>query len=465
MIKKSLAILSISAAFFAQAQDVSVIRNASDVYSNSGLTGSAKYNAMAGAMGALGGEASVLNISSNPAGIGVAITGDISATLSISNSTNTSTLNNKAISYRINDSNLGQVGGIAVFEAGGNTPWKFINLGVSYSTKSVEDYTETAGNNKVYFNLPNNERLNYAGHAYNRTGDISKMSIALGANYDHRIYVGTSINFHGANITQYDTARMTFLGNGRTEFFNKQYTPYSEDATGFSASVGIIGKVNKTFRLGAALETPTWWSMERLYVEYGNQDAEYAETRRFSSPMKATLSAAYVPSKNLAINIDYTIGITKPKFDDMEPNAQAEMNNFLKKHKGTSEIKAGAEYRIESFRLRGGYGFANSPYRNAISLASRDNEGQLNLNSSFSNLYVGERHTLGFGIGYDFRSFYLDATYNNISSTYNIPFLQGNAMAGTEYFGNSALFDNDGALISKVKNKQNHFTFTLGWKF
>jgi hypothetical protein len=34
MLKKSLVIMSISAAFFAQAQDVSVIRNTVDVYSN-----------------------------------------------------------------------------------------------------------------------------------------------------------------------------------------------------------------------------------------------------------------------------------------------------------------------------------------------------------------------------------------------------------------------------------------------
>ena len=43
MIKKSLAILSISAAFYAQAQDASVLKNSVDVYSNTGLNGSSKY--------------------------------------------------------------------------------------------------------------------------------------------------------------------------------------------------------------------------------------------------------------------------------------------------------------------------------------------------------------------------------------------------------------------------------------
>ena len=56
MIKKSLAVLSIAAAFYAQAQDASIIKNSVEIYSNSSTTGSSKFNAMAGSMGALGGD-------------------------------------------------------------------------------------------------------------------------------------------------------------------------------------------------------------------------------------------------------------------------------------------------------------------------------------------------------------------------------------------------------------------------
>ena len=67
MLKKSLVIMSISAAFFAQAQDISVLRNSVDVYSNSQMVGSSKFNAMGGANGALGGDAS--SLLTNPAGL------------------------------------------------------------------------------------------------------------------------------------------------------------------------------------------------------------------------------------------------------------------------------------------------------------------------------------------------------------------------------------------------------------
>ena len=97
MLKKSLVIMSISAAFFAQAQDISIIRNSIDVYSNSPMVGSSKFNAMGGANGALGGDAN--SLLTNPAGLGVAIAGGVSGTLSIMGNKNTSSFAGSSASY------------------------------------------------------------------------------------------------------------------------------------------------------------------------------------------------------------------------------------------------------------------------------------------------------------------------------------------------------------------------------
>ena len=86
--------------------------------------------------------------------------------------------------------------------------------------------------------------LTFGGHAYNRYGDVSKMSIGVGGNYDNKFYLGAGLNFHDANLEQYDSARFTSSSNNVTETFNKQYTPFSESSSGFSASVGVIGKIN-----------------------------------------------------------------------------------------------------------------------------------------------------------------------------------------------------------------------------
>ncbi|MDP2454580.1 MULTISPECIES: OmpP1/FadL family transporter [unclassified Kaistella] len=467
MIKKSFIILGIAAAYFANAQDISTNRNTADVYSNSSSTGTAKYNAMAGSMGALGGDFSVMN--TNPAGIGVNITSEMSGTLSIQKNNNSTSLAGKSLDYTINKTDLSNVGGVMAFQLDGSTPWKFVNIGVNYSNQSIEDYSETPGNNNVNFDIYDStnaliDNVALSGHAYNRYGDVSKMSVAVGGNYDNRIYVGAGLNFHSAAIDQYDSAAFTSSLNGSTSVYDKQYTPFSESSTGFSASVGVIGKINPQFRLGASVETPTWWSIARVYNEYDNPtDGTYTEDRNLSTPMKATVSAAYVPNKNFAINVDYSLGLTKPKYK-VYGDAERELNNFFSDHsKSLSEVKIGAEYRIAALRLRGGYGFASSPFDSMNISAFSDNGTATN--TSFDNLIVGKRTTIGAGIGYDFKSFYIDAAYQNLSSDYKSPFLRGSATSNTGYFSDNYIVDSDAAVVSTVKNKKDNFFITLGWKF
>ena len=467
MIKKSFIILGISAAYFANAQDISTLRNTVDIYSNSAQTGSAKYNGMAGSMGALGGDFSVIN--TNPAGIGVSITSELSGTLGIQNSKNKTSLAGNSLDYKVNNTDLANVGGIMAFQLDGSTPWKFVNIGVNYSNQSIEDYSETPGNNNVNFDIYDGtntliDNVGLAGHAYNRYGDVSKMSIAAGGNYDNRIYVGAGLNFHTAAIDQYDSAAFNSSLNNTQSVYDKQYTPFSESSTGFSASVGVIGKINPQFRLGASLETPTWWSISRVYNEYENPtDGTYTEDRNLSSPMKATVSAAYVPNKNFALNVDYTLGLTKSKYK-VFGIAETELNNFFSDNsKNLSEVKVGAEYRIDAFRLRGGYGFAASPF-DSMSISAFSDNGTA-ANTSYDNLILGKRTTIGAGIGYDFRSFYIDAAYQNLNSEYKSPFLNGSAASNTGYFSDNYIVESDASVVSNVKNTRDNFFITLGWKF
>lgn len=466
MIKRSLSILSIAVAYFANAQDVSTLRNTAEVYGNSSMMGTSKYNSMAGSMGALGGDFSVLN--SNPAGIAVSIASEFSATLSIQNNKNTTSYAGQSINYKINNTDIGNVGGIATFPIEASSPWKFINVGVSYSNQSLEDYTETAGNSSLIYDITDNtgalvDQLTFDGHAYNRYGNLSKMSFGVGANYNNNIYLGVGLNFHNVGLDQYDSA--AFTGNsGVTDAYDKQYSPFSEAADGFSATAGIIGKINPQFRLGASLETPTWWNMQRVYSEYDNPtDGTYTEDRKLSSPMKATVSAAYVPNKNFAINVDYTLGLTKPKYKEYG-SAEKELNSFFSNNSANlSEVKVGAEYRWNGLRLRGGYGYAASPF-DSVSLNTISNTGTISANS-YNDLFVGKRSTIGAGIGYDFQSFYIDAAYQNVSSDYTSPFIQGSQANNTGYFGSSYVVNSDASIVSDVKNKKDNFFITLGWKF
>lgn len=463
--KRYLVALGLASFYFAQAQDVSVIQNSVDVYSNGNIIGTSKYTAMAGAMGALGGDISAIH--SNPAGIGVFITGDINGTISIANNKNISTFAGNSFGYKTKDTNLGQVGAVTSFEVGGNSRWKFVNLGINYSSASVENYIETRGNSGISYDINGTDAVSLVRHAYDRIGDISKMSIALGGNLDNKWYFGSGINLHSADIIQKDFAVMEKNTDNTLHYFHKQYTPYAEEASGFSMNFGVIGKLDNQFRVGLALDTPTWWRIERTYQYYdenGANDGQYSELRNFTSPMKATLSAAYVPSKNFAFNVDYSLGITRPRYTTDSKEVNQEFKDFYKNNfSNLSEIRVGAEYRYRGFRARAGYAYAYNPF-DKMTINAFNNNG-ITSDKTLNNLYGGERNTVGLGLGYDFKSFYVDAAYQYVSLKYDTSFLYGNRDAGSQYFSDRHYIYGDASAITSVKNNRNLFTITAGWKF
>lgn len=467
MLKKYLAIVGVASFYLVQAQDVSVIQNSVDVYSSTNTFGTSKYNAMAGAMGALGGDISVMN--TNPAGIGVVITHDISGTISVLNNRNTSNFAGNSFAYKTKDTSLANIGGVSTFEVGGNSRIKFVNIGISYSSSSIENYIETRGNSGIAYNLDTSgtEYVSLRRHAYDRVGDMSKTSIGVGANLDNKWYFGTGINMHSASINQKDFAEMEKNTDNTLHYFHKQYTPYTEEASGFSMNFGVIGRLTNEFRFGAALETPTWWRIDRAFNYYdvaGNDDGIYSEVRDFSSPMKTTLSAAYVPNKNFAFNIDYIVGLTKPKYSTKSKEVDEEFKDFYKQNfKNLSEIRVGAEYRYQGLRARAGYSYASNPF-DKMTINAFNNDGSFS-DKTLNNLYGGERNTLGLGLGYDFKAFYIDVAYQNISSKYKTSFLYGNEVAGSQYFSTQNYIHGDASAVTEIKNNKNIFTFTAGWKF
>ena len=469
------AFLSLGAMYYAQ--DASVIKNTAEVYSGSNFGGTAKFNSMAGSMGALGGDLSAITV--NPAGTGVFITGDVSATLAVQGNKNNSNLFGESFESSYNNTNLGQVGGVVSFETNSNSPWQFVNLAFNYSTKNLEDYVQTPGNSSIkeavqYDSGGNtvNDFLVYNGHAYDRTGTASNLNVSLGGNYENKIYVGAGLNFKTAELEQSDFFQLQLQNLGEYANYHKQYTPYRESSNGFSASVGIIGKINNNIRLGAAIESPTFWNLTRTYTEYGQNSSDawvsdiFDETRRLTTPMKLTLSGALVASKNFAVNIDYTLGVTKPKYK-VEGSAEQQLNDYFSSdYKNTSDLRIGAEYRMAGFRLRGGYGIEANPF-DASSLKSFNSTGN-SVTNSYSSLFLGKRQTLAGGLGYDFKSFYVDAGVQNITATYDNPFFGGEyAVTANNGFSviNGDGVDNSTSIVSEVKNTKTNFFVTVGWKF
>ena len=100
-----------------------------------------------------------------------------------------------------------------------------------------------------------------------------------------------------------------------------------------------------------------------------------------------------------------------------------------------------------------------------LSFKLKYNDNGSTSNQNYSNLFVGKRNIIGAGIGYDFKAFYIDAAYQNVSSEYNSPFIQGSFANNTGYFSNNYIVEVNSSIVSNVKNKKDNFFITLGWKF
>lgn len=117
-------------------------------YSGSDLNGTARYTAMSGAFGALGGDMSSLNV--NPAGSAVFLNSFSTLTLNVENSENEISLMNGFNTNSNSNTDLGQAGAVFVFNNNDqDANWRKFSLGFNYNkTASFEDDYLAYGNNK-----------------------------------------------------------------------------------------------------------------------------------------------------------------------------------------------------------------------------------------------------------------------------------------------------------------------------
>ncbi len=472
--------LSVSAIFFAQ--DVSTIRNTTEIYGNNyNETGSARYTAMGGSMGALGGDISTLN--SNPAGLGVFILGEVSGSLVFNSDKNISTMANSSTSQSNNKVNIGQVGGVVSFSSSGNSAWKFINVGFAYNSQKLDQSIVSPGNpniKKPYIPNGSTTPTDYdvlGAHRYQRMGNRTKLNFNLGGNFENKIYVGAGVNLSSVDVEQYDDLRIYSENTpSKSGYYRRNNTPFRESSSGFSLSIGVIGKLGNSIRLGAAIESPTWWNIEREYNYYelsstSNIFRSYTgtEDRKLSTPTKLTLSGAVVPNKNFAFNVDYRLDLGKPSFSG--GIAENQLNNFYNStYKAQQEVRLGAEYRNKGFSVRGGYAFTTSPFKNytynytaGSGQGVFDNNGNIISSGSLSNYIVGKSSTISAGIGYDFKSFFIDATYQHTTRNYSNPFYDG--LYVHQDTPSSSFNESYVSAVSDVKTTRGNIILTLGWKF
>ena len=404
------------------------------LFSQNDNNGTARFTAMGGAFGALGGDISSINI--NPAGLSVFNNSVFSGSFNSRSSDIMADYYGNRLTTQDQFITLSQAGGVLVFDSAYGSDWSKFAMGFNYRiTKDFTDGFIAQGNSGVvtFDNFPldiNNPPLMYDiadEQIFNNTysGKLSEFNIGFSSVYQEKLHAGMSLNFYDLNFTQRSNLTEFNSDVNSNELDANLYQENFTTGTGFSLNAGFIYKVNNHFRLGLSYQTPTWFSEILEYSNIVNNDGFFGDAEiavsndnvvysntangffppqsiiyRLRTPSRVTASTAFIFGKMGLISLDYSnMNYKKTKLSGANfiQENQAFQNDFVNTH----NFSIGTEWRFDKFSVRGGYRFEQSPDAFAI-------------NSDDLNEY-------SFGAGYNFGSFKLDFAYrtNNRTTAYN----------------------------------------------
>jgi len=332
--------------------------------------------------------------------------------------------------------------------ADGSTTSDFPNLEDAFDLTSLAYYNYLIGPWNIIdtLNFPNNEYFSDVTSFYRpslkqkesieTSGSQYQISMGYGGNFADVLYFGINLglvtikyemlkNYEESNFDYSKTDSTTYLPLNSfiaTEKLNI-------DGTGANLTLGIIIRPDPAFRIGASITTPTAYAINDSYETtmganwnnfyYGDLiggdtllNSTYVESAIIQSfytiktPMQYSLGAAFFYNKLGFVTLDAefkdysNVNLTSQEFSMQSDNDYLQTN-----YSNQINIRAGAELRLSSLRVRGGYAITNPP-----------NDKQ--------NGFTSISQTFSGGVGILLEKFYADFAliYNNRKSTYS-PYL------------------------------------------
>ncbi|MEM0519522.1 MULTISPECIES: OmpP1/FadL family transporter [Aequorivita] len=306
-------------------------------YSTGENIGTARYTALSGAMGALGGDFSALDV--NPAGSAVFLNSSLTFSASLFDIKNESNYFNNNTKSLANNFQLNQLGGVFIINnSNEESDFKKLAIGFNYNiSKNFENqlYIEGTGNTSIgdFFlqqaqglplNLlqlqgietisslyqylgeskgttaqnaflgyqaylfdavdPNNpSNTDYVSniangsfkqqYAYLSEGYNSKFTVNLASQITDHLYFGVNVNTHTIFFNQSSFLLETNNNSGSTINSIGFENNLTVNGAGISAQFGAIAKVANNLRLGLSFDTPTWYQISE-------ETTQYLESRR-----------------------------------------------------------------------------------------------------------------------------------------------------------------------------------------
>ena len=326
-------------------------------------------------------------------------------------------------------------------------------------------------------------------------GYVDEYSINFGGNLSNTLYWGLGVGITDLSYRRdayysesMENARCvadggaTTITNGDAGFELGNYKKIN--GSGWKLSFGLIYKPINALRIGAAIHSPTWWSLSQEYdgtVSYsyfnpsqpqssGNplSGDDYTDFAGFDwklkSPWRFMVGAAVVLGSNAIISVDYE----RQAYNDMTmKNAVYDNYGYIMGHedneavnndvrtycRAANIVRVGAEYRVTpAFSIRAGYNVATSN----IDARTRDGGVEVITSGTDPSYSFGKTNqSVSFGLGYRFGAFYLDGTYVYNRRTSDLH-------AYTNFTDNGVLAQ---APSWEVTNTNNSIVLSLGFRF
>jgi hypothetical protein len=476
-------------------------------FSQTNYGSTARFKGLGGAQIGVGGDMSSLN--GNPAGLGLFTKSEFALTPEFNNNnskTNYLNVNSTTTKGQLNINQIGAVLFTPVYKQKGQDTKKGLISGVfgigyarnnDYSMES--NYSGTNGDNSItdYFaelggsTTPNNlgegslERMAYDNYLISRdnvannyfsetfvdknfnqfnkqsknelrSGSVSEFNFSAAANISNKVYLGLSVGIidikYNSDAQFIETGRAreyTSAGvlTGNNIDYNLKFNQnQTTKGSGLNGKLGLIVRPVDNLRLGATLQTPTWFVIDDSYSEgldntgtiRGTSDTQtYDFTYKLRTPFKGSFGASYIIGGTALISadIDY-IDYASARISSSAGFADATtINNtntsIRNNYQNAINYRVGAEYKIDKISLRGGYGVMGSPYKSDTSDAFD------------TKMYSG-------GLGYRINNYYLDLAYQRIEASNTT----------SPYTLNS--FKEP---VANVTNTRDNFFLTLGIRF
>ncbi|MEI7595352.1 MAG: hypothetical protein WCK02_06345 [Bacteroidota bacterium] len=451
-------------------------------YSYIGFGGTAKSIGAGGAYGALGGDASCLSV--NPAGIGIYRKSEFNFSANVlKGSTESSYLGTtrEDMKYNFNFGNFSLIGAFKL-DTARSKGWKYLNFGFGSNRlanfhnridiegrntqNSLSDQYVILANGNNFDNLDSYSTA-LAWNTYlidtlpgttnsfisavpasdikqrkliETKGGINETYISLGGNYNNKLYIGGTFGFPSVRYVQ----ESSYTENDDKDTINgfKSLTlneHLKTTGSGINFKLGIIFRPVDWVRLGAAVHTPTFYTLHdefssKMTTTFDNGKSYSDESKggsfdyELTTPMRAIGSIAFVIGKIGFISADYeVVNYTESQLRSKNYTFFDENDAIRQKYTSQSNLRIGGELNLKPFAVRAGYALYGSPYRTGINDASR---------TSYT-----------FGFGYRDKDFYLDFAYVLTTST-------------EDYYLYSIVPE-----ASKNKFSSNSLITTLGFRF